>query len=361
MTENWRRRTRTDHEHIEKMSGRMAMLLAALVAVLLHLLQWILLPFVLSGLLAYICTPAIDWLTARSGVPRVVFAIAMFVILSLVASLIGLLGVPSLIRELTRLATDFQGTADAMAHGLIGSGSVNLLGQSVTADQVARGAVGAVREWIEQTGHLLTAAGAAFATIFGGFLTLTLLFYFLLNGPDIARGLVRIAPPGQRPLIQRIWSQTDPILRRYVLGVLGVIAYAVVAAYIGLGLILGIPHAVFLALLTGLLEMIPMIGPGAAAVIAGLVAVRYANGLGPIIGYAIYAAILRLSIDQIFGPLALGTAARVHPVLVIFCFLCGGALFGIAGIILAVPSALVIRTTLAILYDEPPARDHNHQ
>jgi predicted PurR-regulated permease PerM len=361
MTENWRRRTRADHEHIEKMSGRMAMLLAALVAVLLHLLQWILLPFALSGLLAYVCTPAIDWLTARSGVPRVVFAIAMFVILSLVASLIGLLGVPSLIGELTRLATDFQGTADLMAHGLIGSGTVNLLGQSVTADQVARGVAGAVREWIEQTGHLLLAAGAAFATIFGGFLTLILLFYFLVTGPDIARGLVWIVPPGQRPLIQHIWSQTDPVLRRYVLGVLGVIAYAAVAAYIGLGLILGIPHAVFLALLTGLLEMIPVIGPGAAAVIAGLVAVRYANGLGPIIGYAVYAAILRLSIDQIFGPLALGTAARVHPVLVIFCFLCGGALFGIAGIILAVPSALVIRTTLAILYDEPRARDHDHQ
>jgi predicted PurR-regulated permease PerM len=115
MTENWRRGTRADHEHIEKMSGRMAMLLAALVAVLLHMLQWILLPFVLSGLLAYVCTPAIDWLTARSGVPRVVFAIAMFLILSLVASLIGLLGVPSLIRELTTLATDFQGTADAIA------------------------------------------------------------------------------------------------------------------------------------------------------------------------------------------------------------------------------------------------------
>jgi predicted PurR-regulated permease PerM len=361
MTENWRRRTRTDHEHIEKMSGRVAMLLAALVAILLHLLQWILLPFVMSGVVAYVCTPAIDWLTARSGVPRAVFAISTFVILSLVASLIGLLGVPSLIRELTRLATDFQGTADAMAHGLIGSGTVNLLGQPMTAEQVAQGAAGAVRKWIEESGHLVTAGGVAFVTIFGACLTLVLLFYFLLNGPDIARGLVRIAPPGQRPLIQHIWSQTDPVLRRYVLGVLGVIAYAAVAAYVGLGLILGIPHAVFLALLTGFLEMIPMIGPGAAAVIAGLVAVRYANGIGPIIGYAVYAAVLRLSIDQILGPLALGTAARVHPVLVIFCFLCGGALFGIAGVVLAVPSALVIRTTLAILYDEPRAHDRNHQ
>src|SRR5262249_18781457 len=49
-------------------------------------------------------------------------------------------------------------------------------------------------------------------------------------------------------------------------------------------------------------------GPGAAAVIAG-VAVRHATGIGPIIAYAIYAAALRLLIDQLLGPFALGTAA----------------------------------------------------
>jgi predicted PurR-regulated permease PerM len=117
--------------------------------------------------------------------------------------------------------------------------------------------------------------------------------------------------------------------------------------------VLGIPHAVFLALLTGLLETIPMIGPIAAAVIAGPVAVRYATGIGPIIAYTVYAIALRVSIDQILAPIVLGSAARVHPVVIIFCFLAGGVLFGIVGIILAVPAALVVRTSLAILYDEP--------
>ena len=82
---------------------------------------------------------------------------------------------------------------------------------------------------------------------------------------------------------------------------------------------------------------------------------KYATGIGPIIAYAVYATALRLSIDQLFGPLVLGSAARVHPVVVIFCFLAGGALFGIVGIILEVPAALLVRTTLAILYDEPRA------
>jgi predicted PurR-regulated permease PerM len=74
--------------------------------------------------------------------------------------------------------------------------------------------------------------------------------------------------------------------------------------------VLGIPHAVLLALLTGVLEMIPVIGPGASAVIAGLVAIHYAAGIGSIIAYALYATALRISIDQLFGPLALGGGTR---------------------------------------------------
>ena len=59
------------------------------------------------------------------------------------------------------------------------------------------------------------------------------------------------------------------------------------------------------------------------------------------------------SIDQLFGPLALGAAARPHPVIVIFCFLSGAFLFGVVGVIMAVPVALIVKITLALLYDEP--------
>ena len=53
----------------------------------------------------------------------------------------------------------------------------------------------------------------------------------------------------------------------------------------------------------------------------------------------------------------LGRAGRVPPVLVIFCFLSGGTLFGIVGIILAVPVALTIKITLATLYREPVSEE----
>ena len=83
----------------------------------------------------------------------------------------------------------------------------------------------------------------------GAFLTMVLLFYFLVSGRQVARGLFWIVPPHRRPLVARIWQRLDPVLIRYFIGVLAVVVYAAVAAYIGLGVILGIEHAVFLALL----------------------------------------------------------------------------------------------------------------
>jgi predicted PurR-regulated permease PerM len=344
-----------DHEHVERMSTWMAIVLVILVAVLINQLQWVLLPFVIAGLLAYICTPVIDWLAARTGLPRALYAVAAFLVLVSFAALLGFLGVPALIRGLRNIVTDLQGIVTAIARGAIGDAKVTLLGEPMNADQLADATVAGLRDWLGNAGRLTALGTVTFATLFGAILTVVLLFYCLFSGPAIVRGLIALAPPGQRPLIRHVATQVDPVLRRYFIGVIVVVVYAWIAAYVGLGLVLGIRHALFLALLTGILEMIPVIGPISAAVIAGLVAMRYATGIGPVIAYAIYATALRLSIDQLLGPIVLGAAARVHPVAIIFCFIAGGTLFGIVGIILSVPAALVVRTSLAILYDEPQA------
>jgi predicted PurR-regulated permease PerM len=321
-------------------------------AFLVYWLQIILLPFVISGLLAYICNPLMERLASTTRVSRSFFAIAVFVGLVLIASLVGFLALPPLLHQLTRAVTDFQGIMTNLARAAIGDGTVNFLGRSMNASQFAQAAVSAARDWIEQPGKMLELGKIAFSTMFGFLLTLVLLFYFLYSGPDVMRRLLWLVPPARRRLAFDIWARLDPVLRRYFVGVLAVVTYAATAAYIGLGVFLHLPHALFLAVLTGFLEMIPMVGPWASAVLAGIVAVQHATSIEAIIGYAVYAMALRLSIDQLFGPLVLGTAARLHPVAIIFCFLTGGVLFGVVGFILAVPVALVIKTCLAVLYGE---------
>lgn len=344
-----------DHEHVDRISTPTTIFVLVVVAVLLHAIQWVLLPFVISGLVAYICTPLVELLSARLRAPRLLVAIAVFVAVLIVAAFIGYLAVPPLIRELTRLVTDFRPTVSALAQAFLAGRTAVFFGQSMNAEQLTQAVLSGVNSWFADAGRWALMGSFAFAGLFGAFLTIVLFFYFLVSGPAITRGLLWLVPPKQRPLIVRIWTRLDPALRRYFIGVVVVVAYAMVASYVGLGLFLGIHHAVVLAIMTGLLEMIPIVGPGAAALIAGLVATRYATGLGSIIAYAIYAIALRLSIDQLLGPLALGTAMRLHPVLIIFCFLAGALLFGVTGVIMAAPVALMTKVTLATLYDEPPS------
>ena len=330
-----------------------ALAIAAGTLVFLYLVRDILLPFVIAGIVAYVCTPLVDRLAARTALPRWMYAIAVLIALMAAAALIGYLGVPALLHEAARVLRDLRGTVAGFMQALMGARTITLMGTPLSAASVAAYADAGLRSWLGADGRIVYLAAFSIAALFSALLVWVLLGYFLIDAPRIAQGLLWLAPPRHRPFIERVWRELDPVLRRYFIGVALVVLYASIAAYIGLGLALGLHHAVFLALLTGLLEVIPFVGPAAAAIIAGLVAVQHAATSWDILSYIVYAIALRVSIDQFFGPIVLGRAARVSPIVVLFCFLSGGLLFGVVGVILAVPVALVIKVILAILYGEP--------
>ncbi|HUI95786.1 MAG TPA: AI-2E family transporter [Xanthobacteraceae bacterium] len=334
---------------------RLPIFIAIAVAFLvLYLIQAILLPFLFAGIIGFLAAPLLAWCARRTGLPRTLFAASLFVLILAAIAGAGFAVIPRMITEGAATIRDLKPTLEAMVRQVAGAQPVQLLGTSIDASQMANTIVSGLRDRLSRAGTLTTLATWSVAGIFGLFLTLVLLYYGLAAGPRLAAGLLWLVPPLHRDPAARIWARLDPVLRRYFLGVLVVVIYATAAAYLGLGVILGLRHAVLLAIFTGLLEMIPVVGPITSAVLAGLVAVRYATGLDAIIGYAIYATVLRLSIDELLGPVVLGRAAHVHPVLVIFCFLSGGVLFGIPGVIMAIPVALAIKHSLSVLYGEPP-------
>ncbi len=331
---------------------RAIMIAAVVLAIFLYFIKLILLPFVLAAITAYICTPLLDWAVRRTRWPRLLFAVALFLILFGIAALVLTFAAQRLAVEVRGTAADLQGMLENFTRQAIGDQPIQLFGSSMSAHEIVQTLLERIRDWFGQTDQIAVVTGYSLAAVMGAFLTMVLLFYFLVSGPRGARGLFWIVPPHRRPLVARIWARLDPVMFRYFIGVLGVVVYATIAAYVGLGVILDIRHAVFLALLTGILEIAPVIGPTAAAILAGLVSLRTATGIINIVEYAIYATLLRLSIDQLVGPIVLGRAAHVHPVLIIFCFLAGGVVLGIPGVILAVPVALVVKSTLATLYGD---------
>jgi predicted PurR-regulated permease PerM len=328
------------------------LLIAFAVVVFFYFIHLVLLPFVFSAVAAFVLTPFVDWLAKTIRAPRLAVALIVFFVLLALFGLAAYLAIPRLLQEGLYAVSNLQELIEQPLKNLLGNGEIQILGQSASASNIAAAAVAKVRSLL-QGGALITIVSGAFGGVFGVFLTLTLLAYFLASGRQVVRGVLWIFPPNWRPLTARIVDTLRPILFRYFAGIAAVIVYAGCAAYIGLGLFLHLRHAAFLAAVTGLLEVLPIVGPALSAVTAGVVALQKAEGVWSIIAYVIYASALRLSIDQLVGPLVLGSAARVHPTLVIFCFLAGGALFGIVGVILAVPVALTVKVVLAAIYGEP--------
>jgi predicted PurR-regulated permease PerM len=306
----------------------------------------ILLPFVMAGIVALLCAPLIDWAMRRTGLPRWVVCWLLLLALLSCAGLLGWLLVPPLAHDLVSVGTDLRAVLQGAFQGLLGD---RILSLPVDPARLADEAVTRLRQWAG--GDPLLAIGAlGFASSFGLMLFWVLLAYFLLDEPRISAGLLWLVPPQRRAFAGRVWGDLAPTLRRYFAGVGVIAAYTCLVAYLGLGWILRLHHALLLALLTGILELLPMVGPLAAALLAGLVAIAQYGGGPHVIAYVGYATALRVSIDQLVGPVVLGRAGRIQPALVIFCFLTGGVLFGVTGVVLAVPVALAIKSLLAARY-----------
>ena len=331
-------------------SVKRAVVMVAAVLILLYLVRSILLPFVIAGIIAYLATPLIDRLTTRTRLPRYLVASGVLVAVMATVALVGILGVSSVIENLDRVVSGAEGGLSTLLEHLFGAPFVDLLGYRLDAPGIAAD----IHGWLGRPDRIRAIATGGVAAVFGFVLTWVLLAYFLFDGPRIARGLLWLVPPRRRLLVRRVAARADPVLRRYFIGVAIVVVYTSCAAYVGLGLILGFRAPVFLALMTGFLEVVPVIGPATAAIVPGLIAVARAAAPWNVLSYALYSIALRLSVDQLVGPIVLGRSARLSPAVVIFCFLAGAVLFGIAGVILSVPAALMIRVALQTLYDGSP-------
>jgi predicted PurR-regulated permease PerM len=193
------------------------------------------------------------------------------------------------------------------------------------------------------------AEGAAISVVsllFSTVLIIVISIYMLLDMPRLARTVDRRFPPhpGSRPLMWRV----EHSLVAYVKGQL--LLSAIIGTSAGVGLwLLGItgllPGGDTYALLFGLFvaatELIPYLGPWLGA----LPPFFYALAVHPVA--AIWVAVLFLFIHQVEGhvvvPNVMGSALRLHPLLVIFGLLAGGEIYGLPGIFVALPLLAVVR------------------
>jgi predicted PurR-regulated permease PerM len=323
----------------------------AVLAVVLYAVRYALLPFVFAVAIAFVTDPLIRNAQTRLGTVRWPIAALLYIVIVLLLFTAGYLVVSTAADDVARIVADAPETIRKLITQAFGPAGVSLFGQRYTPNQLADGLFQAVQKLVgvDVAAHL---AGFGLSAIFAVFLTLVLTPYFMISGPGLAAGAIWLIPPERRQSVQVLLPRIVPVLRRYLIGVFLVVVYTSLVAWIGFGLVFRLPHAILLATTVGVLELIPVVGPLASATIVGLVAIQQGELWGAVFLMA-FAIGLRVSIDNLVGPVVLGTAARVHPVVVIIAFVLGAMLFGVVGVLLAVPVVVCIRIALEHYYSEP--------
>jgi predicted PurR-regulated permease PerM len=327
-------------------------LLLAVILLLVHVLRNILVPFALAAGAAYVLTPLIQFLHKRAGFSRLLAAVLLYLAVVGAGGAAAWKGGSTVYAFARQFSTNVLANTHLLVARLLGGEQADLFGIHLDAREISDQVVGLVQVGFAQP-QVMRMGGLVVGAGFTAALFLVLLFYFLVRGPKLALGLLRLAPPEYRPAIGAFAGQAHPILLRYVRGLLIIVFFTAVVVSIGLGSIFHVRHPVLLGVASGILELLPVLGPTTAAfLLFGSVAV-HGGTVWNLMGLGAFWFALRQTIDQIVGPIVLGRAVRLPPAAVIFAFLAGGVLFGLLGLLLAIPAAALFKLLLDTYYALP--------
>jgi putative heme transporter len=304
-------------------------LLAVGVIWVLSLTDVIVTPVLTAAVVASVASPLVGWLH-RHRLPRALGA--ALVLLSVVAmtALLIVVIIAGITSQFDGLSDQLSEAQDSLQGWLDDAGADPATAQEAV-DHAGSSTSEAVSALLEGVGSGITALSSL---VFFLALTALSLFFLLKDGPMIRSWTERrldIPAPVAHLTMQRLLES----LRGYFLGVTIVAAFNAVVVGAG-ALLLGVPLAGTIAIVTFVAAYVPYLGAWTAGAFAVLIAL---GGAGPeaAAGMVVVALLANGVLQQVVQPFAYGSALGIHPLAVLIVTIAGGALFGAAGLILAAP------------------------
>ncbi|NLB73812.1 MAG: AI-2E family transporter [Firmicutes bacterium] len=317
---------------------------------MLYKVRGILTPFLLAFALSYLMNPVVTYLEKR-GAPRGLGTLVIYVGFTLFVTLFALYLVPRFLVQLEKLAEVLPQQAGSIQSRLAG------FYVRFSRFNVPEPIKGAIDNGIERAEEALLAfVERALGSIPGLLPRLSLLilvpvlaFYLTMDFPDLKMWLLSWIPDRWRSDVVGLMIEMDNSLGSFIRGQL--LISAIVGFLIAAGLsIMGVDFALIIGLIAGIFNIVPYFGP----IIGAVPAVVFALLKSPL--SAVYVAILFIVVNQvessIISPNILGEHVGLHPVTVIFSIISGGYLFGILGVILAVPVTSIVKVTLRYIHNK---------
>ena len=326
---------------------------AILVALLWAARDALLLVYV-SALIAMGLSPLVKWIErprrkgAARRLPRWLAILAIYAVLVAVVVFVGLLVIPPLVSQGSSLWAKLPTEFNRFQTYLI---SHKLMTHRVTLEEAVQNAPSGTGG--NAVGTVLVAISSLIGGIFGLITILILTFYLLIEAGAMFEYLARFLPRGRRADVATAArtgvSKVSAWLRaQFILaGVMGTFSA------IGLGL-MGVPYFYVIALVAAIGETIPIVGPVIGGVTAVAVAITVSPKLALMVGA--YFLVLHQLEANVLVPKIMERSVGVSPVAVLVALLIGGALMGLPGAILAIPTAALLSVIVEEIAAEREAR-----
>jgi predicted PurR-regulated permease PerM len=311
-------------------------------------------PVVLALILAYILNPLVTWLQQRLHIGRGWVVVIVFFLLLVIIAGIFMLVIPMLVRQLSLVSFDLvkiRDRIDAFAQAPMQVGGLTIDGHAVIAQ--ANRSLQALFEPL--LGQTLNIAATILEVFVWGMFILIVAVYLTRDSEKVMQWFGGLVPPDYRSDFQTLAAEINTIWSAFFRGQI-LLSFIVMCIITVVGWIIGLPFALLMGVLMGLLEFLPSVGHGIWLVLASGLALLAGSEWIPIPNWAFLLVVLGVHIIytqfdlNYLIPRIIGRSVHLPPLVIILGIVAGASIAGVLGVVLAAPTIASLRVVGRYVY-----------
>ncbi|EAC7219604.1 AI-2E family transporter [Listeria monocytogenes] len=319
---------------------------------LMVILKTVAAPIILAGISYYLFNPIIDWLEKHKWKRGWAIALLYLVIIGLLILLFSFV-IPAVKDQIVSLFKSFPGYWDQITQKFDEFSRSSLFDQikdklntnmSDIMKTLSTKGTSVINSAISSIGSIV---GTVTEVVLAIVTTPLVLFYLLKDGKKLPDFLLKMLPVNGREHTRQVLGEANHQISSYIRGQIIVSLCIGILLFIGY-LIIGLPYALTLAIIAACTSIVPYLGPAIAITPAIIIAIVTSPWL--LIKLIIVWCVVQLLEGKFISPQVMGKTLKVHPITILFVILVAGNLFGVLGVIFAVPGYAVLKVIVTHVF-----------
>ncbi|EHE1062318.1 AI-2E family transporter [Listeria monocytogenes] len=319
---------------------------------LMVILKTVAAPIILAGISYYLFNPIIDWLEKHKWKRGWAIALLYLVIIGLLILLFSFV-IPAVKDQIVSLFKSFPGYWDQITQKFDEFSRSSLFDQlkdklntnmSDIMKTLSTKGTSVINSAISSIGSIV---GTVTEVVLAIVTTPLVLFYLLKDGKKLPDFLLKMLPVNGRAHTRQVLCEANHQISSYIRGQIIVSLCIGILLFIGY-LIIGLPYALTLAIIAACTSIVPYLGPAIAITPAIIIAIVTSPWL--LIKLIIVWCVVQLLEGKFISPQVMGKTLKVHPITILFVILVAGNLFGVLGVIFAVPGYAVLKVIVTHVF-----------